>query len=102
MEVTADQAYGQSFVNITVNKPLRINEPPVAVIAPPHQEITLPNSNTVLDGAGKLFQIEGDRHNDCIFGLYKKNTRLQSSRRQLAVMFRLWKTTLMSIVSDLK
>ena len=54
VQVSDVHAFGEAFVNITVRKPVRINTPPVAVISPKHQEITLPIDNTVLDGAGKL------------------------------------------------
>ncbi|XP_070534554.1 dyslexia-associated protein KIAA0319-like isoform X2 [Ptychodera flava] len=49
--VTGDHAYGEDNVNVTVLPKPRVNEPPVAVISPKKQEVTLPNSETVLDGS---------------------------------------------------
>ncbi|XP_077990087.1 dyslexia-associated protein KIAA0319-like protein [Glandiceps talaboti] len=49
--VTGDHAYGEDFVNVTVLPKPRVNTAPVAVITPDKQEVTLPNSETVLDGS---------------------------------------------------
>ncbi|XP_034016277.1 dyslexia-associated protein KIAA0319-like protein [Thalassophryne amazonica] len=52
-EVTVDGegAHGQGCVNVTVKPEPRINKPPVAVVSPQFQEISLPISSTVIDGS---------------------------------------------------
>uniref|UniRef100_A0A671LMV2 Dyslexia-associated protein KIAA0319-like protein n=1 Tax=Sinocyclocheilus anshuiensis TaxID=1608454 RepID=A0A671LMV2_9TELE len=45
--VDGDGAHGEGYVNVT----LRINKPPVAVVSPKYQEISLPTSSTVIDGS---------------------------------------------------
>ncbi|XP_071480902.1 dyslexia-associated protein KIAA0319-like protein [Diadema antillarum] len=52
VEVTGSRSYGTAKVNMTVVPPPRINQPPVAVIQPSTQVVTLPNSDTILDGSG--------------------------------------------------
>ncbi|XP_016353170.1 dyslexia-associated protein KIAA0319-like protein isoform X2 [Sinocyclocheilus anshuiensis] len=49
--VDGDGAHGEGYVNVTVNPELRINKPPVAVVSPKYQEISLPTSSTVIDGS---------------------------------------------------
>nr|XP_006822779.1 PREDICTED: dyslexia-associated protein KIAA0319-like [Saccoglossus kowalevskii] len=51
VSVSGDHSYGETRVNVTVNPPLRINTPPVAVIFPKTQDVTLPNNQAVLDGS---------------------------------------------------
>lgn len=52
-EVTVDgeNAHGEGFVNVTVNPVPRVNQPPVAVVSPEYQEISLPTASTVIDGS---------------------------------------------------
>lgn len=52
-EVTVDGegAHGQGYVNVTVRPEPRVNKPPVAVVSPKYQEISLPTSSTVIDGS---------------------------------------------------
>lgn len=52
-EVTVDGegAHGEGYVNVTVKTEPRVNKPPVAVVSPKFQEISLPTSSTVIDGS---------------------------------------------------
>lgn len=43
-------AHGEGYVNVTVKPEPRVNKPPVAVVSPEFQEISLPTSSTVIDG----------------------------------------------------
>uniref|UniRef100_A0A8C1EKM3 Si:ch211-193k19.1 n=1 Tax=Cyprinus carpio carpio TaxID=630221 RepID=A0A8C1EKM3_CYPCA len=49
--VDGDGAHGEGYVNVTVNPEPRVNKPPVAVVSPKYQEISLPTSSTVIDGS---------------------------------------------------
>lgn len=49
--VDGDGAHGEGYVNVTVKPEPRVNKPPVAVVSPKFQEITLPISSTVVDGS---------------------------------------------------
>ncbi|XP_078665595.1 dyslexia-associated protein KIAA0319-like protein isoform X1 [Branchiostoma floridae x Branchiostoma belcheri] len=49
--VTGDDKYGEGFVNVTVQPPTRVNTPPVAIVQPKQQEVTLPNTAAILDGS---------------------------------------------------
>nr|XP_039253437.1 dyslexia-associated protein KIAA0319-like protein [Styela clava] len=51
VEVSGENSYGEASVNITVLPKLRVNKPPVAVISPTFQELTLPTDSTLLDGS---------------------------------------------------
>lgn len=48
--VDGDGAHGEGFVNVTVKPEPRVNKPPVAVVSPKYQDISLPTSSTVIDG----------------------------------------------------
>ncbi|XP_028278237.1 dyslexia-associated protein KIAA0319-like protein [Parambassis ranga] len=48
--VDGDGAHGEGYVNVTVKPKPRVNKPPVAVVSPKFQEISLPTSSTVIDG----------------------------------------------------
>lgn len=52
-EVTVDGegAYGEGYVNVTVKPEPRVNKPPVAVVSPKFQDISLPISSAVIDGS---------------------------------------------------
>ncbi|XP_071355370.1 dyslexia-associated protein KIAA0319-like protein isoform X1 [Trachinotus anak] len=52
-EVTVDGegAHGEGYVNVTVKPEPRVNKPPVAIVSPKFQEISLPTSSTVIDGS---------------------------------------------------
>ncbi|XP_072227286.1 dyslexia-associated protein KIAA0319-like protein [Leuresthes tenuis] len=49
--VDGEGAHGEAFVNVTVKPEPRVNKPPVAVVSPRFQEISLPTSSTVIDGS---------------------------------------------------
>ncbi|KAH0617883.1 hypothetical protein JD844_016582 [Phrynosoma platyrhinos] len=48
--VTAENAFGEGFVNVTVQPAVRINQPPVAIVSPKAQEISFPTTSTFIDG----------------------------------------------------
>ncbi|KAI2652883.1 Dyslexia-associated protein KIAA0319-like protein [Labeo rohita] len=47
--VDGDGAHGEGYVNVTVKPEPRVNKPPVAVVSPKYQEISLPTSSTSTD-----------------------------------------------------
>ncbi|XP_054592439.1 dyslexia-associated protein KIAA0319-like protein isoform X1 [Nothobranchius furzeri] len=49
--VDGEGAHGEGYVNVTVRPEPRVNKPPVAVVSPKFQEISLPTSSTVIDGS---------------------------------------------------
>lgn len=49
--VDGENAHGEGYVNVTVNPKPRVNQPPVAIVAPPFQEISLPTMSTLIDGS---------------------------------------------------
>ncbi|XP_015738715.1 dyslexia-associated protein KIAA0319-like protein homolog [Coturnix japonica] len=49
--VDGENAHGEGYVNVTVNPKPRVNRPPVAIVSPPFQEISLPTISTVIDGS---------------------------------------------------
>ncbi|MBN3305866.1 K319L protein, partial [Amia calva] len=49
--VEGEGAHGEGYVNVTVKPEPRVNKPPVAVVSPKFQEISLPTSSTVIDGS---------------------------------------------------
>ncbi|XP_067390024.1 dyslexia-associated protein KIAA0319-like protein homolog [Emydura macquarii macquarii] len=49
--VDGDNAHGEGYVNVTVNPKPRVNQPPVAIVSPQSQEISLPTTSTVIDGS---------------------------------------------------
>ncbi|OCT94767.1 dyslexia-associated protein KIAA0319-like protein [Xenopus laevis] len=49
--VKGENAHGEGFVNVTVNPKPRVNQPPVAIVSPSYQEISLPTTSTVIDGS---------------------------------------------------
>ncbi|XP_005403426.1 PREDICTED: dyslexia-associated protein KIAA0319 homolog isoform X2 [Chinchilla lanigera] len=49
--VSSDNAFGEGFVNVTVKPAGRDNLPPVAVVYPQAQELTLPLTLALLDGS---------------------------------------------------
>ncbi|KAM3858135.1 dyslexia-associated protein KIAA0319-like protein [Diretmus argenteus] len=51
LTVDGDGAHGEGSVNVTVKPKPRVNKPPVAVVSPKFQEISLPTSSTVIDGS---------------------------------------------------
>ncbi|KFO73582.1 Dyslexia-associated protein KIAA0319-like [Cuculus canorus] len=48
--VDGENAHGEGYVNVTVNPKPRVNQPPVAIVSPQSQEISLPTISTVIDG----------------------------------------------------
>lgn len=51
MSAETAEAYGDTFVNVTVLPASRINQPPTIVITPANQTIKQPNSAAVLDAS---------------------------------------------------
>ncbi|KFP72469.1 Dyslexia-associated protein KIAA0319-like, partial [Acanthisitta chloris] len=49
--VDGENARGEGYVNVTVNPKPRVNQPPVAIVSPQSQEISLPTISTVIDGS---------------------------------------------------
>ncbi|NXY35665.1 K319L protein, partial [Pomatorhinus ruficollis] len=49
--VNGENAHGEGYVNVTVNPKPRVNQPPVAIVFPPFQEISLPTISTLIDGS---------------------------------------------------
>ncbi|XP_036599129.1 dyslexia-associated protein KIAA0319-like protein homolog [Trichosurus vulpecula] len=49
--VHGQNSYGEGYVNVTINPEPHVNQPPVAVVSPQFQEISLPTTSTVIDGS---------------------------------------------------
>uniref|UniRef100_A0A7M4E8G2 KIAA0319 n=1 Tax=Crocodylus porosus TaxID=8502 RepID=A0A7M4E8G2_CROPO len=49
--VSGENAFGEGFVNVTVKPAVRVNQPPVAVVSPKVQEVSLPTTSTFIDGS---------------------------------------------------
>nr|CAB3258576.1 dyslexia-associated protein KIAA0319-like protein [Phallusia mammillata] len=49
--VSDTHGHGEASVNVTVLEPARVNTPPVAIISPKHQVLTLPTNAALLDGS---------------------------------------------------
>ncbi|XP_053432704.1 dyslexia-associated protein KIAA0319-like protein homolog isoform X3 [Nycticebus coucang] len=49
--VEGQNAHGEGYVNVTVKPEPRKNQPPVAIVSPQFQEISLPTTSTVIDGS---------------------------------------------------
>ncbi|KAM6219406.1 dyslexia-associated protein KIAA0319-like protein homolog isoform 1-T2 [Rhynchocyon petersi] len=49
--VKGQNSYGEGYVNVTVKPEPRKNQPPVAIVSPQFQEISLPTTSTVIDGS---------------------------------------------------
>ncbi|NXM87309.1 K319L protein, partial [Oenanthe oenanthe] len=49
--VDGENAHGEGYVNVTVKSKPRVNQPPVAIVSPPFQEISLPTVSTLIDGS---------------------------------------------------
>ncbi|NXS26851.1 K319L protein, partial [Pomatostomus ruficeps] len=49
--VNGENAHGEGYVNVTVNPKPRVNQPPVAIVSPQFQEISLPTISTLIDGS---------------------------------------------------
>uniref|UniRef100_A0A2I3G2K9 KIAA0319 n=1 Tax=Nomascus leucogenys TaxID=61853 RepID=A0A2I3G2K9_NOMLE len=49
--VSSENAFGEGFVNVTVKPARRVNLPPVAVVSPQLQELTLPLTSALIDGS---------------------------------------------------
>ncbi|XP_054841055.1 dyslexia-associated protein KIAA0319 homolog isoform X2 [Eublepharis macularius] len=48
--VSSENAFGEGFVNVTVQPAIKINQPPVAVVSPRVQEIAFPTTSAFIDG----------------------------------------------------
>ncbi|XP_012577705.1 PREDICTED: dyslexia-associated protein KIAA0319-like protein homolog [Condylura cristata] len=49
--VDGQNSHGEGYVNVTVKPEPRKNRPPVAIVSPQFQEISLPTTSTVIDGS---------------------------------------------------
>ncbi|XP_008051516.1 dyslexia-associated protein KIAA0319 homolog, partial [Carlito syrichta] len=49
--VSSEDAFGEGFVNVTVKPARRLNLPPVAIVSPQRQELTLPLTSVLIDGS---------------------------------------------------
>ncbi|XP_052571840.1 dyslexia-associated protein KIAA0319-like protein homolog [Peromyscus californicus insignis] len=49
--VDGQNAHGEGYVNVTVKPEPRKNRPPVAIVSPRFQEISLPTTSTIIDGS---------------------------------------------------
>ncbi|XP_041068042.1 dyslexia-associated protein KIAA0319-like protein [Carcharodon carcharias] len=49
--VQGEYAYGEGSVNVSVKPAPRVNQPPVAIVSPKFQEISLPTTSTFIDGS---------------------------------------------------
>ncbi|KAL1776708.1 dyslexia-associated KIAA0319-like isoform X1 [Sigmodon hispidus] len=49
--VDGQNAHGEGYVNVTVKPEPRKNRPPVAIVSPKFQEISLPTTSTIIDGS---------------------------------------------------
>ncbi|XP_051027121.1 dyslexia-associated protein KIAA0319-like protein homolog [Acomys russatus] len=49
--VDGQNAHGEGYVNVTVKPEPRKNRPPVAIVSPQFQEISLPTTSTIIDGS---------------------------------------------------
>ncbi|KAL6088452.1 hypothetical protein STEG23_031413 [Scotinomys teguina] len=48
--VSSENAFGEGFVNVTVMPAARVNQPPMAVVSPQIQELTVPLTSALIDG----------------------------------------------------
>ncbi|ERE77278.1 putative dyslexia-associated protein [Cricetulus griseus] len=49
--VSSENAFGEGYVNVTVMPAARVNQPPVAVVSPQIQELTVPLTSALIDGS---------------------------------------------------
>uniref|UniRef100_A0ABM5GAV5 Dyslexia-associated protein KIAA0319 homolog isoform X2 n=1 Tax=Pogona vitticeps TaxID=103695 RepID=A0ABM5GAV5_9SAUR len=49
--VSAEDAFGEGFVNVTVKPAVRKNQSPVAIVSPKAQEISFPTASAFIDGS---------------------------------------------------
>ncbi|XP_055467178.1 dyslexia-associated protein KIAA0319-like protein homolog isoform X1 [Psammomys obesus] len=49
--VDGQNAHGEGYVNVTVKPEPRKNRPPIAIVSPQFQEISLPTTSTIIDGS---------------------------------------------------
>ncbi|XP_077006464.1 dyslexia-associated protein KIAA0319-like protein homolog isoform X4 [Tamandua tetradactyla] len=49
--VDGQNTHGEGYVNVTVKPEPRKNRPPVAIVSPQFQEISLPTTSTIIDGS---------------------------------------------------
>ncbi|NWR43535.1 K0319 protein, partial [Regulus satrapa] len=56
--VSGENAFGEGFVNVTVQPAVRINQPPVAVASPKVQEVSLPTTSTFIDGSQSIDDVK--------------------------------------------
>ncbi|NXQ16781.1 K0319 protein, partial [Peucedramus taeniatus] len=56
--VSGENAFGEGFVNVTIKPAVRINQPPVAVVSPKVQEVSLPTTSTFIDGSQSIDDVK--------------------------------------------
>ncbi|NP_001074520.1 dyslexia-associated protein KIAA0319 homolog precursor [Mus musculus] len=49
--VSSENAFGEGYVNVTVMPAARVNQPPVAVVSPQTQELSVPLTSALIDGS---------------------------------------------------
>ncbi|XP_012494105.1 PREDICTED: dyslexia-associated protein KIAA0319 homolog isoform X2 [Propithecus coquereli] len=49
--VSSENAFGEAFINVTVKPARRVNQPPIAVVSPEIQELTLPLTSALINGS---------------------------------------------------
>ncbi|XP_066125797.1 dyslexia-associated protein KIAA0319-like protein homolog isoform X1 [Saccopteryx bilineata] len=49
--VAGQNSHGEGYVNVTVKPEPRKNRPPVAIVSPQFQEVSLPTTSTIIDGS---------------------------------------------------
>ncbi|XP_031214885.1 dyslexia-associated protein KIAA0319 homolog isoform X1 [Mastomys coucha] len=49
--VSSENAFGEGYVNVTVMPAARINQPPVAIVSPQIQELSVPLTSALIDGS---------------------------------------------------
>ncbi|EGV94310.1 Uncharacterized protein KIAA0319 [Cricetulus griseus] len=58
--VSSENAFGEGYVNVTVMPAARVNQPPVAVVSPQIQELTVPLTSALIDGSRVLTITDSD------------------------------------------
>ncbi|XP_028632157.1 dyslexia-associated protein KIAA0319 homolog isoform X2 [Grammomys surdaster] len=56
--VSSENAFGEGYVNVTVMPAARVNQPPVAVVSPQIQELSVPLTSALIDGSQSTDDIE--------------------------------------------
>nr|XP_034366498.1 dyslexia-associated protein KIAA0319 homolog isoform X2 [Arvicanthis niloticus] len=56
--VSSENAFGEGYVNVTVMPAPRVNQPPVAVVSPQIQELSVPLTSALIDGSQSTDDVE--------------------------------------------